>query len=238
MRWLPCIALSILACRDPKSTSTQPPVEPIEPDRPTPTAEPQDPAAALATLEERVLAATRVSIVFEIVAEGMNTANLRGVLELGPTGKMRLDARGSFAGEAGEVHFVCDGSTMKGERGGKRFELPVAPALRESVVLGLLRMGLLHNVAVLWNARPPDRSDGDIREWVVTTGHRYADADRGIALVFDVVVDPSTRATPIGTATLELDSHGLPARREQVVHFPEGDMRVVERYESFELGGS
>ena len=39
----------------------------------------------------------------------------------------------------------------------------------------------------------------------------------------------------MGETTLELDSAGWPTQRTQTVHFPNGDMKVVERYEAFEV---
>lgn len=233
MRRLPLLPLVLFACREPATNPPTPPTEPtaIAPAEPTP---PPDAGSQFAALEQRLLAAQTVRITFAIEAEGSNTADVRGILELGPGGKARIDARGSFAGQAGEAHFVADGRTMKGESVGKRFELASGAALHESILIGLTRMGLLHNIAVLWGGRPPDLAEGGIREWVVTSEHRDATSDGKPAIGFDIVV----QGTPMGETTLVLDAAGLPVERSQVVHFPNGDMRVVERYESFEVIGA
>jgi hypothetical protein len=233
MRWaLPSsAALFVLSCREPAAPQPSPTAEPepIATAEPTP---PQDPAEQFADLETRLLSAKTLRVTFDITAEGSNTANLRGVLELAADGKARIDARGTFAGEPGEVHFTSDGRTMKGERGGKRFELPTGKALQESIVLGMTRMGLLHNLAVLWGGRPPDLADGGIREWVMAIDHADASNDeRGNALGFRI----SVQGTPMGETMLELDGAGWPTQRSQTVHFPNGDMTVVERYEAFEV---
>jgi hypothetical protein len=229
MRWT-CTLLFVAACREPTTTEPVPTAEPqpIETPKPAP---PRNPGEAFADLETRLLDARSVRIRFDITAEGSNTASLRGLLEMSADGKARVDARGSFAGEAGELVFTSDGRTMKGERGGKRFELPTGTALQETVLLGLTRMGLLHNLATLWGGRPPDLADGGIREWVVATDVTDASTDAAQGFGFRLAVE----GTPMGEATLVLDAAGWPTERTQTVHFPNGDMKVVERYEAFEV---
>lgn len=235
MRWTCALLYSFAACGSTacqKPATTEPTAtaepQPIETPKPEP---PLDPSEAFADLETRLLGAQSVQIRFDITAEGSNTATLRGMLVLSADGKARVEARGSFAGEAGELVFTSDGRTMKGERGGKRFELPTGKALQESVLLGLTRMGLLHNLAVLWGGRPPDLADGGIREWVVAADVTDASTDVAKGLGFDLTV----QGTPMGEATLVLDAAGWPTERTQTVHFPNGDMKVVERYEAFEV---
>ena len=41
----------------------------------------------------------------------------------------------------------------------------------------------------------------------------------------------------VGEATLILDADGLPVERRQTVDFPEGQMRVVERYTNVRIDG-
>ncbi len=235
MRWtcaLHSIAVCgwLAACQKPATTEPTNAVEPqpIATPKPEP---PRKPTEAFADLETRLLGAQSIQIRFDITAEGSNTATLRGMLVLSADGKARVEARGSFAGEPGELVFTSDGRTMKGERGGKRFELPAGKALQESVLLGLTRMGLLHNLAVLWGGRPPDLADGGVREWVVATDVTDASTDVAKALGFGLTV----QGTPMGEATLVLDAEGWPTERTQTVHFPGGDMKVVERYEAFEV---
>jgi hypothetical protein len=99
--------------------------------------------------------------------------------------------------------------------------------LREALVIGLTRMGILHNIARLTGDAAPDHADGGVAEWVVAERLRAADerqADAGIE--FDITVS----GQPAGAAVLTTGSDGLPAIRRQTVHFPEGDMHIVERY--------
>ncbi len=226
------------ACRPQAATPSAPPTA-TEVAAPTPSASTQlDPAARMQALEARLLDATGVHIEFEITAnvDGAGTAGdttLRGVLSLTRDGRMTLAARGTFAGQVGEVHFECDGTTMRGTAGKGRFELPCAPELGPAVLLGLTRMGVLHNIARLWSARPPDHADGGVDEWVTTAAHARARDDHDDALGFEIAVDGQR----VGSAVLELDAVGVPHVREQVVDFPGGAMHVVERYEAFAIDG-
>lgn len=94
-------------------------------------------------------------------------------------------------------------------------------------------MGVLHNLAMLVGGAPPDHAAGGVEDWVQTVDHRRPvpsgppPGPDGEAVTFGLVVG----GEPSGTATLWLDDRGVPVRREQTVEFPEGVMRVVERYE-------
>jgi hypothetical protein len=145
----------------------------------------------------------------------------------------------------------CDGKLMRGTSGTARLELPCPAGLGPALLLGLVRMGVLHNVARAWSAKPPDRADAEpgaapsaaMDAWVTTAGHRRppTEPDRAGApfesIAFDVVVD----GTPVGDAALHIDADGNPTAREQTVRFPGADpdhvveMTVVERYEAVEI---
>ncbi|HED64544.1 MAG TPA: hypothetical protein ENJ09_03210 [Planctomycetes bacterium] len=51
----------------------------------------------------------------------------------------------------------------------------------------------------------------------------------------DLTFDLSVAGRPAGTATLKLGLLGDPLRRRQTVHFPSGDMRVVEEYSAVSI---
>ncbi len=232
------VVVCACACRPQAATTPTPPAA-TEVVAPLPNAPTQlDPAARMQALEARLLDATAVHVEFEISAsiDGAGAAGdttLRGVLSLDRSGRILLAAGGTFAGAVGEVHFECDGTTMRGTAGKGRFELPCAPELGPAVLLGLTRMGVLHNIARLWSARPPDHADGGVDEWVTTTAHARARDDSDDALGFEIAVDGQR----VGSAVLELDAVGVPHVREQVVDFPGGAMHVVERYEAFAIDG-
>ena len=108
-------------------------------------------------------------------------------------------------------------------------DVPRPAGLAAALVVGLTRMGVLHNLAMLVGGAAPARAEGGVEDWVQTVDHRPlspAPAE-GEAICFGLRVE----GEPSGEATLWLDADGMPTRREQIVPFPEGEMRVVERYE-------
>jgi hypothetical protein len=191
-------------------------------DSPAPAPASQDPAARFDELESRLLARTALCLGFHITSEGAVLSDLRGVFELGPGGVTRLGADGSFAGGTIQLHLrAAEGEYAYGNAATST-TAPVPPHLREALLIGMTRMGLLHNLAMLSGGAPPDRADGGVREWT-TVSSVAEDAD---ALTFDLTVS----GEPAGVVRLQLDADGLPAQRWQTVMFPEGEMRVIERY--------
>lgn len=186
----------------------------------------QAPDDRFAALEARLDAAQSVEIEFGITAEGVVAAELDGRLRLEAGRALTLTANGVFAGESIDVAADADSMYLWLDNGGLdtlRTERP--DALDEAVLVGLTRMGLLHNLARLTTGRRPDHAEqGGVREWV--TVDEFAEAQDGIAFALTVAGQPA------GTAVLTLDAAGLPARREQRVAFPEGEMRVIEHYRS------
>lgn len=185
------------------------------------------PRERFAEVERMLLDASVVEMDFEVTAEGAIEVALTGRLVLDADGGAALRAEGVFAGAPTEV-------TLTADREGTRFgavEAPTEgaalPAVREALLVGLTRMGVLHNVARLTAGTPPDHADGGVEEWVVVDGFTEAEAEAGAAAVaFDLTV----AGEPSGSATLELDAEDRPVERRQTVAFPGGEMRVTERY--------
>ncbi len=196
-----------------------------------------DPVAAVAQVESVLLAERTVRIEFAITAEGAVSADLRGELLLAPGNLARIDAAGSFDGAAADLQLVSDGVQLVA-RAGERTSTGDTPAgLREGLVIGLTRMGLLHNLALLSGGRPPDATDGTVRTWLQLSAYeRGLPQGRGGRSVLPVSFDLTVGGEPSARATLYLGAQsGLPSERSQVVRFPQGEMRVTERYARVEL---
>lgn len=211
--------------------------------RPVPAA----PQAVIETLEQRLLAAGRVHVVFEVESHGGIESDLRGIIAISEDGRVLLEVQGTFAGKAGVARIECDGTTLRGTSGTAKLEMPCPPAMQPALMLGLVRMGVLHNVARVWTAKPPDRAElppgetdgaAPMNAWVTTRAHRRRPSEAapvsGDVIAFDIDVD----GQPVGDATLELGADGLPQMRTQTVRFVGGEMKVVERYETFETDGA
>jgi hypothetical protein len=192
---------------------------------------------AFAALEDRLLRAGTVEMSFDIRATGALDAALAGTAVVSASGEVVLTGEGTFAGAAADIGLRSVEGSMRGGNGGQTFVSPAPPALQEALLLGVTRMGLLHNLAVLSAGSPPDKTDGTLREWVTVEDIVLEDATPigGVptrAFSFTVVVG----GQPSALARLWVDADtGMPIRRTQTVSFPEGEMRVLEQYPTFRL---
>jgi hypothetical protein len=196
-----------------------------------------DATAAFTALEARLLEAEAVDVEFDIRAAGALEAALEGHASVTGPREASLSADGSFAGAGADIELVAQDSGMSGGNGSKSFDIETPPALSEGLLIGLTRMGLLHNLAVLSAGSPPDKTNGGVRGWVTVEDLVLEESAPigGIetkAFGFTVIVG----GQPSAVARLWVDARtGLPMRRTQVVSFPEGEMRVLEQYPSFRL---
>ncbi len=191
-----------------------------------------DGTADMAGREQRLRAAQGLRVEFTIASEGVLSTALQGYLEVRGD-DLSLEADGDFGGSPVDLVLAVSGSEIRGgnlalaDASLREFTARNPGAAKEAVILGMTRMGILHNLALLTGSRPPDRSGGGIREWV--RPDRVRSTAEGLA--FDVVVDGEAAAE----AELALDGRRLPAKRRQTNRFPAGEMRVVETYRVFDV---
>jgi hypothetical protein len=185
------------------------------------------PAVEFGALEDRLLDADVVRFDFHVSAQGVVEADLQGALDIGPADRVRLTASGRFGGQPVDLLLQSDNGELEIGSTTNRTTTARPARLKEALLIGLTRMGILHNLARLTNASAPDHADGGVHEWVTvgSFGARASDSD---PLSFDLTV----AGQPAGSAELELDSRGRPIARRQIVQFPSGEMRVAERYSS------
>ena len=185
-------------------------------------------------LESRLLESGDLCKEFDIRSEGAVESELQGKARLTRPTSAWIEANGEFAGSQTNILFRTHLNRMYGQNGDRRFEAETPVALTEGLIIGMTRMGLLHNLAMLSSGSPPDRIDGSVRKWVTPGDIRKGasapiDGVNADSFEFTVIVD----GQPSGEAVLWLDAEsGLPIRREQLVHFNQGDMKVTERYAS------
>jgi hypothetical protein len=194
---------------------------------------PPDAGDALAAVEARMLAAPTARVDYRISATGAFTADLEGTLGLGERGRTLLVANGTFGGAPQHLLLVADDDTMRGTRADSlAFEGPQPAALREALLLGLTRMGLLHNLARLTAGRPPDHAEDGVDGWIEAHSAAWGptetiDGREAKALTFTLNVG----GTDAADVTFWLDAAtGWPLGRDQTVVFPDGTMTVAERY--------
>ena len=189
--------------------------------------------AAYEAMESHLLSAGVLRVNYEVEARGAVAAKLAGDLVMQKPALAAINASGVFAGAEVAPVFVSDGTGTRGGVGPEFFEHDIPTDLREGVLIGLMRMGILHNLAVLTQNMPPEGTDGGVREWLVVNGFGWQSSTRksgtrelrGISFVIEVGGEPA------GDVVIWYDPEsGLPVEREQVVHFDNGDMHVSERY--------
>jgi hypothetical protein len=185
---------------------------------------------AFTELEERFIQADSVDLDFLITAEGAVEVDLRGHLHTAPDGRMGIAATGVFAGDSVDLLLRAEGDEYEFGNGPGRSQAPRPEFLVEAVGVGFMRMGLLHNLAMLVANQPPDHANGGVREWVQVDSLAYMEVGGEESASRTVAFSIFVGGSPAGTATLELDGQGLPRVRRQTVQFPTGEMRVVERY--------
>jgi hypothetical protein len=222
-----------LGCNKPERT---------EPPAPIATPGPKESPASLEHALEDIEAALidrDIQLRFAVEATGAVQARLVG--EVRTKGDwLAIAARGSFAGQNVELALEGDGERLFGTSGAARLDIAQPAELEDAVVVGLTRMGILHNLAVLVSARPPDHADGGVREWAQVkdvvaearvTPEALSEEAKALApavMSFGIVV--AGRDT--GEATLWWDPQtSLPVERHQIVRFPAGEMHVRETYQ-------
>ena len=188
---------------------------------------PPPPRAGLEAVETKLIDARAIDCTFEIRSTGAVRSELRGTLKIDRApgdDRVALQAHGTFAGRTVSITLNTSGDQLVGGTNPDH-ELGKRPAeLVDAIVVGWVRMGLLHNLAMLSGNAPPDHADGGVREWVVPTDVERATDGRAYRFGIDVDGEPS------GRVELELTASGLPIERRQKVEFANGTMEVVERY--------
>mgnify|MGYP000011433169 CR=1 FL=1 len=214
----------------PPTVAPAPVAAPVTPEA----SEPQDPTARLHAAE-RALIEDPVRLRFVVQSQGAVDAQFVGALVMDGD-RVQIEASGQFAGTPVEVSFRADGERMRGEGGAQAFDLPQADGLREVLGVSVVRMGLLHTLAMLVVGQPPEVPSGDVREWLVTTP--LSDAPT-VAVMKphhdDLPADPVTFGTTVAgddsiTATVWIDE-GMLLERQQETRFDEGTMTVLEAFE-------
>lgn len=182
-----------------------------------------DPVAALATLEDRLTTASVIDATCDVRTDGAVTLALHGELHVERERVAWIKLRGEGV--------VTDKWSSRAPVDASLKDTP-PPTWADALLIGLVRMGATHDLAAVMGGEDPELAHGDIRSWVTTSNVDWRGADPDDrTLTFDLAVIGGSEAH----AELTLDARGLPRRRTQVVHFPDGDMRVVEDCERFEV---
>jgi hypothetical protein len=188
-------------------------------------------------LEQLLLTQPNYRLNFSVRSEGAFTVDLNGTLHIRGGENLSLTATGTFGNERVSLQFTTDGRLMEGGSQQKTFSAEAPEHLKDALILGFTRMGILHNLSRLVQGEAPDFGETDIREIVelrdLTSGERrfITDNIEGFPFAFRIAVDDLVT----GEARLWMNAHNfLPLRREQTVYFEGGSMNVYEMYTFWE----
>jgi outer membrane lipoprotein-sorting protein len=182
---------------------------------------------------------------FRTEATGALTGTFEGEIIFKKGNVMDYRAWGKFAGRDHKLFLLCDGTKLRGGGENSPFEMAAPAGLRPGILIGLARMGLMHNIARLTSNKPPERTDGSVYKWLVVQDAKYAkdhapdtpqagatlkqNNKKLVVIFFKLGVENEKNA---GDVELWIDTKtNLPAYRTITVHFPQGDMFVTEKYE-------
>ena len=161
--------------------------------------------ALFQTMERKLLSAQPLQLEVESHADGAVKADATSEVSVGPA--TRVHTKGNFMG----APFAKD------------FDQPTTGDMRDALVLGLSRMGLLHNVVNISQDNGIDHAKGGARDWLEP--YDFKRVKGGVAYALRV----SGKQT--SEVTLLIDPKtARPKKRDMVVHFPNGTMHVIETY--------
>ena len=193
------------------------------------------PDALFDQVERGLLDAAFVEIACVVASTGAVSSSLEGSLVIREGREVTLAFTGTFADQAVDVRLESDGDRLTGQAGAVAIDQASPPALVEALVVGFTRMGILHNLARLSAGQIPDRADGGVRDFVQVSGFAREEnsGQQGQLVRFALRVN----GQPSGEASLLIADDGVPLQRTQRVAFPQGEMRVFERYDATVVPG-
>jgi hypothetical protein len=188
----------------------------------------------LRALEDKLERARTVRIHGRLRSRGLITTDFSGILALGSENRARLELKGEMQGKPAEARLVSDGRTLV-IRGETRIEKPTPVGLDAALIIGLTRLGLLHNVVRIAAGETPDHADGTVRKWLTVGDVSTTPSGGGERLAWTI----SMNGERVGEANLWLDGKtGLPLRKLVLAHTPAGEFLAEESYDAFELDAS
>ena len=135
-----------------------------------------DPESLFTALEARLLGAITIDVVYDITSEGSIPSSVHGMLTLAAGNRAHMSPTGTFMDMPVDLGILSDGSRMSIRSDTSVVTGATPPSLNEAIVIGLTRMGHLHNIAVLTGGFPPDHSDGGAADWVRVAAFARSDS--------------------------------------------------------------
>ena len=170
----------------------------------------------LGLLEARLLSSP-LTFEFQINSSGAVVSDIKGRFHYCED-RLTIDVDGQLFAEPVRLRMRADGMSLSLNG----TSMPMPGHLREAVMIGFVRLGLLHNIIRLSGNLIPDHGEGGVRDWVDIP---VVGQNRDLVF-FDIFVS-NTKAAH---AELRLDDKHLPRSRHQTMYFGGDEMLVTENY--------
>jgi hypothetical protein len=203
------------------------------------------PVEVLSRMESAMMKLKNRKVKFRTEASGALRAAFSGEVVFKKGNELDYRAAGEFTGKEHKLFLACDGRKLRGGAEANPFEMDCPSGLRSALLIGLARMGLMHNISRLIGNKPPDHSDGTVFDWLVVQDAAFnknhkdgtplptaelKQHDKKLIVVFYKLATGDNKNA--GDVELWIDRKtNLPTFRTITVHFPNGDMFVTEKYE-------
>src|SRR5262245_24338412 len=109
-------------------------------------------------------------------SKGTVATDLRVQVLLAPRERARIEVAGTIGDKRSKALLVSDGMVVErtGEPGSPVAAQPAA--IDEALVVGVVRMGVLHNAARVALGSLPDHADGGVRPWAISANAKVGEA--------------------------------------------------------------
>lgn len=193
----------------------------------------------LEKVEQRLLDAHYVDLYANVSIDEPYKRQMSGSLIMDESGVLTGRFRGTIGPDPAVLDIKADDQRLTMALNDQQREGSTPKALRESILVGLMRVGLAQSLISLSQLKPPERADGGVRDWVsyanvslregaVAQGYHTGE----IGLQFDLMIGGKVA----GHARLWISTQNqLPTRREQFLSYvdADGQTREIQINENF-----
>ena len=168
------------------------------------------PEERLARVEKELEGRQQVSIRFTTRTTGAVESHYNGSMSVLQGNVAAIDANGEMSGKTSTLRYSASGTPSQ---------------VSHALIVTLVRMGLTHDLYELSTNKPPSYVEGGVDD-ALKLDHLQWDAKEK-KFTYHLIVEKHDA----GEGELWVGHHDYPVRRKLTVHFPNGDMKVDERYE-------
>jgi len=168
------------------------------------------PAERLAAVEKQLDSANEFALRFQTKTTGAVESHFTGNMTVLQGNIATIDADGELADKPATIRFSANGSPAQ---------------LNHALIVALVRMGLTHNLYELSQKNPVSFASGGADEGIRLDQLKWDEKEK--KFTYHMLVE----GKDVAEGELWVGRGDRPVRRKMTVHFPNGDMKVDERYQ-------